>query len=95
MILLHVTYQTKPEERDAFYRAICALDVPNKSRAEDGNLQYDYFLPIDTEDTLFLVEIWRDEEALAEHQKEAHFIALQELKSQYVLDVTVERYNLK
>jgi len=95
MILMHVTYQLKPEDRDSFYEAVKALGTPEKSREEEGNLEYDYFYPAESDDTLLLIEIWRDETALAQHQQMPHFLALQKLKEQYVLDVVVERYDVK
>ena len=44
MIILHVkqTFINR-DERDSYYAALCASGVPAASRAEDGNIMYDYF----------------------------------------------------
>ena len=35
--------------------------------AEDGCLQYDYFLPVGKEDCVLLIEHWRNQSALDKH----------------------------
>ena len=95
MILMHVTYELKPETRDIFYAAVKAHGIPEKSRAEDGNLGYDYFYPVESDDTLLLIEVWRDEPSLLQHQQAPHFLELQTIKQQYVLNAAIERYDVK
>lgn len=36
-------------------------------RREDGNLRYEYFLPIADPETVLLTDCWRDPEALDRH----------------------------
>lgn len=45
MIVLNVTYRCKPGMRDRFLEAIAAEGIDKASRAETGNLKYDYYLP--------------------------------------------------
>jgi len=66
--------------------------IDRSSRAETGNIRYDYFIPIDDIDELFLLEKWRDAEALAEHGKQPHLARLKEIKSDYVVDTIIEKY---
>lgn len=92
MIVLNVTYKTKPGMREAFLEAIRREGVDGASRAEAGNLKYDYYLPTEGGDTLLLVEHWRDAEALAAHAKTPHFLRLGALKSAYVTETVIEKY---
>ena len=55
MIVLNVTYKTKPGMREAFLEAIRAEGIDEASRAEAGNLKYDYYLPFGGGDELLLV----------------------------------------
>ena len=58
MIELHVTYTMKPGIRPkAFYDALNAATIPETCRQEKGNIRYHYFLPVDNDNQLFLLEI--------------------------------------
>ena len=94
MIVLNVTYQCKPGMREAFLERIQAEGIDAASRAEAGNLQYDYFLPFDDNGDLLLVEKWKDETALAAHGKTAHLRRLAELKPLYVNETVIERFEV-
>lgn len=45
MIVLNVTYRCKPGMRDEFLQKIQAEGIDAASRAEAGNLKYDYYVP--------------------------------------------------
>ena len=61
------------------------------SRAEAGNIKYDYYTPVDGDDELLLVEKWRDADALKAHSAQPHFARLGEIKAEFVLDTVIER----
>ena len=92
MIVLNVTYLCHPGMRDAFLQSVRAEGIDAASRAEDGNAQYEYFLPADGGDRLLLLEKWRDAEALSAHARQSHFARLGELKAQYVRETVIEKY---
>lgn len=95
MIVLNVTYQCRPGLREAFLERILAEGVDAASRAEEGNLKYDYYLPFDDRaDELLLVEKWRDAEALERHRGLPHFLRLSTFKGEYVTDTRVERFEV-
>ena len=92
MLVFNVTFRCRPGMRDEFLERIRAEGIQAASRAEAGNLQYDYFIPVDRSDDLFLVEKYRDEDAVAAHVRQAHVARLVELKEQYVTDLILEKY---
>lgn len=93
MIVLNVTYKCKPGLREKFLEAILRKGIDIASRLEQGNLKYDYYLPFDgSGDELLLVEHWRDAGALAAHGKTPHFLRLRELKTAYVDETRIERF---
>ena len=92
MIVLNVTYTCKPDKREEFLEMIMAEGIDVASRAEAGNIMYDYYTPTDGSDDLFLLEKWRDEAALAEHGKQPHLARLKEIKAEYVNDTVIEKY---
>ena len=92
MIVLNVTYHCHPGLRDAFLQSVRAEGIDAASRAEDGNAQYESFLPADGGDRLLLLEKWRDAEALSAHARQSHFARLGELKAQCVRETVIEKY---
>ena len=93
MIVMNVTYTCRPGLREAFLERLLAEGIDSDSRAEPGNLKYDYYLPFDDGgDELLLVEKWRDAEALDRHHGLPHFARLSAFKGEYVTDTRVERF---
>ena len=92
MIVLNVTYKCVPGMREKFLERIRTEGVDAASRAEAGNMKYDYYIPVDNSDELLLVEKWQDAEAIAAHSKLPHFAKLGDLKKGLVLDTVIERF---
>ncbi len=92
MIVLNVTYKCKPDMREEFLEMIVTEGIDVASRAEAGNMKYDYYIPYEDGDDLLLVEKWQDAEALEEHKRQAHFARLGELKSEFVDDTIIEKF---
>lgn len=92
MTVLNVTYKCRPGMRGEFLARITAEGIDAASRAEEGNIKYDYYIPFDGDDELLLVEKWRDEDALKAHAASPHFKRLGELKPIYVLETVIEKY---
>lgn len=92
MIVLNVMYKCKPGMRDEFLEMIYAEGIDAACRAEEGNLKYDYYTPVDGSDDLLLVEQWRDADALAAHGRQPHYARLGELKTEFVADTIIEKY---
>ena len=92
MIVLNVTYKCKPGMKEAFLERIREEGLDAKSRAEAGNRKYDYYFAADGSDDLLLVEKWQDADALAEHGRQEHYARLGELKSEYVIETIIEKY---
>ena len=78
--------------RDEFLEMIITEGIDAASRADAGNMKYDYYLPADGSNELLLVEKWSDAEALAEHGKQPHLARLGELKTKYVTDTIIEKF---
>ena len=94
MIVLNVTYKCKPDTRDEFLEMIYTEGIDVASRAEEGNIKYDYYTPVDGSDDLLLVEEWLDAEALDAHGKQEYFARLGELKQEFVLDTIIEKFEV-
>ena len=84
MLHLHVLYTVVEGRRDEFYDLINQLGIASKSRTEEDNIKYDYYIPYGTENQIFLLEIWKTKEVFERHKQSDHFKQLQELKEDYI-----------
>ena len=94
MIVLNVTYRCKPGMREEFLEMIMTEGIDAASRAEEGNVRYDYYIPVDGSDDLLLLEKWKDADALAAHRGEPHFARLGEIKPEFVDDTVIEKFEV-
>lgn len=94
MLGINVTYIMKPGGRAGFLAGLAADGIREEVRREAGCLQYDYFLPLEGEDRLLLVEKWESREAQQLHLTQPHMAKVRALKEQYVDRTELELYDL-
>ena len=90
-IIFHVTYTCKPGMAEAFINAVRERGLQEKTRQEDGCMQYDYHISCEAEDTVLLVEHWRDQAAVKRHAETPTMEKIKALKAQYVEDTQITR----
>ena len=88
-IFLHVLYHGA--EAKAFAEEMQG-GLRSDVLAEDGCLQYDYFLPVGKEDCVLLIEHWRDQAALDKHSAGEPMAKLKALKASHDLTTSIERF---
>lgn len=93
-ILVTVRYTVKPGKREELYKKIVEQHIDTDSRAEADNRKYDYYLPLDSENDLCLLELWTSAKAQKEHTKTAHYQLLTKLKEEYVENAQIQIYSL-
>ncbi len=91
-VLVTVKYTVKPGKRDEFYQKVAREGIIEDSKAEAGNIKYEYSASLDSRDVLCLLEIWDSAESQMRHGQTPHYQKLQALKSEYVTNVAVEKY---
>ena len=64
----------------------------DKIRNEEGNLRYDYFLPLDDPETVLLIDQWVDQAAIDAHHATPMMDTITKLREKYGLKMKVERY---
>lgn len=94
MILVDVVYVIKDGKRKEFYEKIVEMGIAKASRQEPGCGRYEYSIPLDNENELWLTELWTDKIAQERHAKTQHFLKLQELKKEYVESVRLTKYQI-
>lgn len=61
-------------------------------RAEQGNLRYEYFFPMEDPETVLLIDSWQGQEAIDAHHASPMMARITELRNKYDLHMRVERY---
>ena len=75
-----------------FAREMTASGVVNAIRAEAGNLRYEYFFPMEDEETVLLIDSWQDQRAIDLHHASPMMAKIAELREKYDLHMKAERY---
>ena len=69
--------------------------IVNEIKSKKGNLRYEYFRPLNDDETILLIDSWENQEALDEHHKSETMNKIIELRNKYNLHMKVERYILE
>ena len=59
-------------------------------RAEDGNLRYEYYIPMNDPETVLLIDAWKDQEAIDKHHASPMMQTIASLREKYDLHMTAE-----
>ncbi len=66
--------------------------IADRIREENGNIRYEYFIPMTDPETILLIDSWTDQEALDAHHASPMMAEIAALREKYDLHMTVERY---
>ena len=91
-ITVNLYYTGKDGSARRFAEEMVATGVVAGVRAEEGNLRYEYFFPMDDPETVLLIDQWRDQAALDFHHKSPMMAKIAALRDKYHLRLRVERY---
>lgn len=91
MLTIHVFYRAENGEMlRKFYEEAKAAGVIEKSRQDEGCLQYDYFFSADRDNEILLLEKWESKELQEKHGQQPHFAELGKLKEKYKIQSELE-----
>lgn len=91
MLVLAVTYSLKKGMRKVFLEDIRKSGLLESIRAEEGCLEYAYYLPEEDEDSILLLEKWASAELQQKHLAQPHMKYLGALKELFVTETRVEK----
>ena len=91
MITVHLFYHGAKGAARAFAEEMESSGIADAIRAEEGNLRYRYFQPLDDPETVLLIDSWRDQAAIDAHHASPMMAKLAALREKYDLHMTVER----
>lgn len=91
-ITVNLRYTGKDGNARKFAEEMIATGTVDAIRAEEGNLRYEYFVPLDDTETILLIDSWASQEALDIHHASPMMDTIAKLREKYDLHMTVERY---
>lgn len=92
MITVNLYYTGTAGNARKFAEEMESSGIADSIRKEEGNISYRYFQPLDDPETIMLVDVWRDQEAIDAHHASPMMGRLAELREKYDLHMKVERY---
>lgn len=91
-LVVNIYYTSKNGSARKFVQEIVSSGIVDKIRAEDGNERYEYFFPMDDEETVMLIDKWKNQEVLDMHHKSEMMKQIAKLRNKYMLKMRVERF---
>lgn len=91
-ITVNLYYTGKDGAARRFAEEMTASGVVADIRAEEGNLKYDYFFPMEDPETVLLIDSWENQEAIDVHHASPMMGKILALREKYGLTVRAERY---
>lgn len=92
MITINIYYVGENGNAVKFANEMMSSGIVDAIRSEEGNLRYDYFLPLEDPETVLLIDAWKDRNALDVHHSLPIMGQIAALRDKYDLHMRVERY---
>ena len=94
-LTINIYYTGKNGSARAFAKEMVESGLVERIRNEEGNLKYEYFFPMDDEETVLLIDRWENEESLDKHHKTEMMEEIAKLRDKYNLHMRVEQFVFK
>ncbi len=91
-VTLHIYYKGAGGSARKFAEEMTAGGTVQRIREEPGNLQYEYFFPMDDSETLLLIDRWQDQHSIDLHHASPMMNTIAALREKYGLSMKAERY---
>ena len=92
MITVNLYYTGTNGSARAFAEEMVSSGTAAAIRAEDGNVRYEYFFPMEDPETVLLIDQWRDQAAIDVHHASPMMAQIAALREKYDLHMKVERF---
>ena len=91
-LIINIYYTGKNGSARKFVEEMVSSGIVDRVRAEEGNEKYEYFFPMEDNETVLLIDKWISEEALDLHHKSEMMKEIADLRNKYELKMKVEKY---
>lgn len=91
-VTVNIYYSGTNGNARKFAEEMVSNGIVNDIRLEEGNLRYEYFFPMDDDETVLLIDSWKDQHSIEIHHASPMMSKIMELREKYDLHMKVERY---
>ena len=91
-ITINIYYTGKNGNARLFAEEMLNSGIVEKIRNEEGNKKYEYFFPMEDNETVVLIDKWKNQEALDLHHKSEMMKEIANIREKYHLKMRVEKY---
>lgn len=91
-ITVNIYYSGVEGNAKKFAEEMVSSGIISDIRAEEGNLKYEYFFPMDDKETVLLIDSWKNQHSIDIHHASPMMAKITELREKYNLHMKVERY---
>ena len=91
-ITINIYYTGKNGDARKFAKEMIETGVVEDIKNEDGNEMYEYFYPAGDDESVLLIDRWKNKEALDLHHKSKMMEKIAELRKKYNLHMKVNMY---
>ena len=91
-ITINIYYTGRNGAARRFAEEMLSSGTVEAIRHEKGNLQYEYFYPVEDTETVLLIDSWVSQEAIDMHHRTPMMRKITELRNQYDLHMKVLRF---
>jgi quinol monooxygenase YgiN len=91
-ITINIYYTGKNGSALKFAEEMISSGVVSEIRAEEGNIRYEYFCPMNDAETVLLIDSWENQKAIDIHHASPMMEKITRLREKYNLSMKVERY---
>ncbi len=88
---VHLYYKGKDGAALKFVEEMESSGTADAIRCEEGNLRYDYFIPVKDPETVLLSDSWKDQASLDIHHASPMMAVIAALRDKYDLHMEAER----
>ncbi len=92
MITVNLYYTGTNGNARKFAEEMERSGTADRIRAEQGNLRYEYFLPMRDPETILLIDAWENQEAVDAHHDSPMMQTIAALREKYDLHMRAERF---
>ena len=94
MVLYMNRYKVRPGCIEALVNEINGTGLEESFRSLPGRIKFDFSVAVKDEDTLYLNDLWADEESFENHRHSEASAVWREIKEKYVLETELQRYDI-
>lgn len=91
-ITVNIYYSGVNGNAKKFAEEMISSGTVSDIRAEEGNLRYEYFFPMNDSETVLLIDSWTDQHSIDIHHASPMMEKIIKLREKYDLHMKVERF---